>query len=164
MHECTCKDPGIDLSALGAILQTHRDNPGALIPVLQQAQAEYGYLPEEVMREVALSRRVPLSTVYGVATFYTQFRLKPQGETVVRVCHGTACHVAGASEITSVLEEALGIPAGETTEDLSATLETVACLGCCSLAPVVMIDERTYGRLDAPAARKLVKKHVRRAK
>lgn len=163
MHECTCKDTEIDLTPLDAILQAHRKNPGALIPVLQEAQAEYGYLPEEVMREVAIRRRVPLSTVYGVATFYTQFRLKPQGETVVRVCHGTACHVAGASEITSVFEEALGIPAGETTEDLSATLETVACLGCCSLAPVVMIGERTYGRLDAPAARKLVRANVRRA-
>ena len=99
-----------------------------------------------------------------MATFYTQFRLKPQGETVVRVCHGTACHVAGASEITSVLEEELGISAGETTEDLSASLETVACLGCCSLAPVVMIGEQTFGRLDPAATRKLVKKHVRSSK
>ncbi len=164
MHECTCSDPTIDLSALDPILEAHKDNPGALIPVLQETQAVYGYLPEEAIREVARRRNVPVSTVYGVATFYTQFRLKPQGKMVVKVCHGTACHVAGATEITNVLEEELGIPAGETTEDLSATLETVACLGCCSLAPVVMIGDQTFGRLDPASTRKLVKKHVRSGK
>jgi NADH-quinone oxidoreductase subunit E len=164
MSECACNDNKIDLTPLDAILDAHDGNPGALIRVLQEAQGVFGYLPEEVIREVARRRSVPLSTVYGVATFYTQFRLKPQGETVVRVCHGTACHVAGASEITSVLEEELGISAGETTEDLSASLETVACLGCCSLAPVVMIGEQTFGRLDPAATRKLVKKHVRSSK
>ncbi len=129
--------------------------------MLQETQAEYGYLPEAVMREIARARRVPLASVYGVATFYSQFRLKPQGETIYRVCHGTACHVAGASQVTAVLEEELGIAAGETADGLSATLETVACLGCCSLAPVVMIGDRTYGRLDARATRKLVKQHAR---
>jgi NADH-quinone oxidoreductase subunit E len=161
MHECTCADNKIDLTVLDPILDAHKDNPGALIRVLQETQAALGYLPTEAIREVARRRGTPLSTVWGVATFYGQFRLKPQGKTVFRVCTGTACHVAGASQITNVLEETLGISAGETTEDLSATLETVACLGCCSLAPVVMVGEQTYGRLDPAATRKLVKKHVR---
>jgi NADH-quinone oxidoreductase subunit E len=164
MHECTCKTPDIDLAPLDAILAAYRDNPGALIPVLQEAQAEYGYLPEAAMREIARRRGVALSAVYGVATFYAQFRLKPQGKTVYKVCHGTACHIAGAGQITSVFEDELGIASGETAEDLSATLETVACLGCCSLAPVVMVGDRTYGRLDTPAARKLVRSHVRNAR
>lgn len=161
MHECTCKKPEVDLSVLDAILDKHKDNPGALIAVLQETQAAFGYLPEDAIREVARRRRTPLSTVWGVATFYGQFRFKPQGKHVFKVCHGTACHVAGATQITGVLEEALGIPTGETTEDLEATLESVACLGCCSLAPVVMVGEQTYGRLDPAATRKLVKKYVR---
>jgi NADH-quinone oxidoreductase subunit E len=161
MTTCTCKEPDIDLAPLEAILEQYQSSPGALIAVLQDAQAEYGYLPEVAMCEVAERRKVPLSTVYGVATFYAQFRLKPQGENVFKVCHGTACHIAGADRVTNVLEEELGIASGETTEDLSATLETVACLGCCSLAPVVMVGEQTYGRLDAPAVRKLVKTHAR---
>jgi NADH-quinone oxidoreductase subunit E len=164
MPECTCADSKLDLTVLGAILDAHKDNPGALIRVLQETQTALGYLPQEAIREIAERRSTPLSSVWGVATFYGQFRLKPQGKTVFRACHGTACHVAGASQITGVLEEALGIAVGETTEDLSATLETVACLGCCSLAPVVMVGEQTFGRLDPPATRKLVKKHVRRGK
>ena len=164
MHECTCTDPQIDLTALDAILDAHKDNPGALIRVLQETQAAFGYLPEEAIRAVAESRHTPLSSVWGVVTFYGQFRLKPQGETIFKVCHGTACHVAGATQITGVLEEALGISVGETTADFSASLETVACLGCCSLAPVVQVGEQTFGRLDPPATRKLVKKHVRSGK
>jgi NADH-quinone oxidoreductase subunit E len=164
MTACTCSETNIDLTPLGAILDAHEGHPGALVTVLQDAQAEYGYLPQTVMCEVAKRRNVPLSTVYGVATFYAQFRLNPQGKNVFKVCNGTACHIAGASQITKVLEEELGIASGETAADLSATLENVACLGCCSLAPVVMIGERTYGRLDAPAVRKLVKTHVRNAK
>jgi NADH-quinone oxidoreductase subunit E len=159
MTTCTCHEPDIDLAPLDAILEAHEDNPGALIAVLQDAQAEYGYLPQIVICEVAERRGVPLSTAYGVATFYAQFRLSPQGKNVFKVCHGTACHIAGADQITNVLEEELGIASGETAADLSATLETVACLGCCSLAPVVMVGEQTYGRLDAPAVRKLVKAH-----
>jgi NADH-quinone oxidoreductase subunit E len=163
MTTCTCKEPDLYLAPLDAVLERYQGNPGALIAVLQDAQAEFGYLPEAVMLQVAEHRGVPLSIVYGVATFYAQFRLKPQGKNVFKVCNGTACHIAGADRVTNVLEEELGIASGETTEDLSATLETVACLGCCSLAPVVMVGERTYGRLDAPAVRKLVKTHVRTA-
>jgi NADH-quinone oxidoreductase subunit E len=164
MHQCSCTEPEVDLALLDSILQENADNPGALIRVLQETQEAYGYLPEAAIREVARRRDTPLSTVWGVATFYGQFRFKPRGKTVFRVCHGTACHVAGATQITGVLEETLGIESGETTADLSATLETVACLGCCSLAPVVMINEQTFGRLDSAATRKLVRKHVRSGK
>ncbi len=100
---------------------------------------------------------LPSSQVYGVATFYTQFRLKPVGKHLMRVCHGTACHVSGAVKISQALEDELKVGDGETTEDGKFTLETVACLGCCSLAPVMMIDSETYGRLTPDSARKAAK-------
>jgi len=135
----------------------HAGNKGALITVLQEVQAELGYLSGQTIEQISQIMDLPASQVYGVATFYTQFRLKPVGKHLMRVCHGTACHVNGAVKISQALEDELKVGDGETTEDGKFTLETVACLGCCSLAPVMMIDSETYGRLTPDSARKAVK-------
>lgn len=135
----------------------HAGNKGALITVLQEVQAELGYLSGQTIAEISRGLNIPSSQVYGVATFYTQFRLKPVGKHLMRVCHGTACHVSGAVKISQALEDELKVADGETTEDGKFTLETVACLGCCSLAPVMMIDNETYGRLTPDSARKAAK-------
>ncbi len=118
-----------------------------LIPVLQEAQEEYGYLPEVVLKNVARYLDLSLSQVYGVVTFYTQFHLKPRGKNIIRICTGTACHVRGASAVLEAMEQELKIQSGETTDNLKFTLETVACIGACGLAPVIMINDETYGRL-----------------
>ena len=122
-------------------------SPASVIPILQEIQLRYGYLSPESLSQAARYTRTPLSHLYGVATFYSQFRLNQPGKHVVRVCEGTACHVLGATEILDDLEERLGVKEGETTSDGLFTLEIVRCLGCCSLAPAMMIDSETYGRL-----------------
>lgn len=144
---------------VGDILSRHQNERGALIPVLQDIQGKLGYLPEEVLEEITRRMGIPLSRVYGVATFYAQFRLEPQGRHMIRVCHGTACHVGGATEVTAALEADLGVAEGETTEDRRYTLESVACLGCCSLAPVMTVDEDTHGRMDSEKSRKVIKRY-----
>jgi len=121
----------------------------ALIPVLQEAQAHYGYLPELVLEEIARRLGLPLSTVYGVVTFYAQFHLTPRGRHTVRSCQGTACHVKGGRAILAAAERALGVKPGETTHDMRFTLETVACLGTCFLAPAIMVDDQYFGNLTA---------------
>jgi len=133
--------------ALQKLLAEWRDKPGALIPVLQGAQSIYGYLPAHVMQEIAGELKVPFARVFGVATFYAQFHLKPRGRNVVRVCQGTACHVRGGEKIYEAVHKELGVGKGDSTDDGRFTFETVACLGCCGLAPVVMVNEDTYGRL-----------------
>ncbi|HWI54903.1 MAG TPA: NADH-quinone oxidoreductase subunit NuoE [Desulfobacteria bacterium] len=120
---------------------------GALIPVLQAAQEIYGYLPAEVLKEISVSLQIPLSKIYGVVTFYAQFHLKPRGRNIIRVCLGTACHVRGGAKIAEAVTKAVGIKDGETTEDLRYTFESVACLGACGLAPVMMVNDETHGRL-----------------
>ena len=119
----------------------------SVIPLLQQIQEKYGYLSQGNLRRVSEYTHAPLSRVYGVATFYSQFRLTHPGKHLIRVCQGTACHVLGAVEIMDHFKEQLGIDEDGTTADGLFTLESVRCLGCCSLAPVVMIDNETYGRL-----------------
>ncbi len=150
------KAPG-DARKLAKVIDKYRGYHGALIPVLQEAQAALGFLSKEAIAGIAEGLSIPVSQVYGVATFYTQFRLKPAGKHLIRVCHGTACHVGGAGAITEALEEALGVKDGETTPDGKFTLESVACLGCCSLAPVMMIGSETYGRLTKESAVKALK-------
>jgi NADH-quinone oxidoreductase subunit E len=118
-----------------------------LIPILQETQAQFRYLPAAAMKEIAGFLRMPESTVYGVSTFYAQFKLTPLGRKIIRVCRGTACHVRGASKVLAELESQLGIKAGETTDDLEYTLETVACIGACALAPTMTIDNETYGKM-----------------
>ncbi|NLF25147.1 MAG: NADH-quinone oxidoreductase subunit NuoE [Deltaproteobacteria bacterium] len=137
----------IDLSAAAKIVAAHGDKPDACIPILQNLQAAYGYLPAEALDYVTTHTTISKSQILGVASFYGQFRFKPAGRHTVRVCHGTACHVNGAAKISAAVEDTLKIKDKQTSADGKFTLETVACLGCCSLAPVMMIDETTYGRL-----------------
>ena len=131
------------------ILSEYKDNPkGALIPVLQKAQGVYGYLPKPVLETIARELRLTTAEVFGVVTFYAQFHLNPRGKHIIRVCQGTACHVRGGANILEAVSEHLKVKPGETTRDLEFTLETVACLGACGLAPVMMVDDNTHGRLN----------------
>ncbi|MGC9374414.1 MAG: NADH-quinone oxidoreductase subunit NuoE [Bacteroidales bacterium] len=147
----------VDLSLLDPLLEKYKKKKGSLIPILQGTQNIYGYLPKKAFLKIAEVTGAELSEMYGVATFYTQFRLNPVGKHIIKVCHGTACHVQNATAISEALEDALGIKDGETTDDNLFTLESVACLGCCSLAPVMMIDGETYGKLTGSHAVKIVK-------
>ncbi|NCC51930.1 MAG: NADH-quinone oxidoreductase subunit NuoE [Spartobacteria bacterium] len=131
--------------------------PGELIPLLQSAQDHFGYIPRRAMRYIADATGIPESEVYGVITFYNQFRLQPIGRHVIRVCVGTACHVAGSKVILEAVEDELGIEVGDTTADGLFTLFTVACIGCCSLAPVIMINDDTHGKLTPASVRKILR-------
>jgi NADH-quinone oxidoreductase subunit E len=153
---------GVDLSLLDPLIAQLKDKRGNLIPLLQGTQRIFGYLPEASFYKIADETGLKLADLYGVATFYAQFRLKPVGKHIVKVCHGTACHVQNAKKISSSLEDTLGVKDGETTEDMLFTLESVACLGCCSLAPVMMIGDETYGNLNQKSAAKIVKE-IRRS-
>jgi NADH-quinone oxidoreductase subunit E len=136
----------------------------SLIPLLQDVQEIYGYLPEIALQEIAEFIAMPLSRVYGVATFYNQFRLKPLGENVIRVCRGTACHVKNSSNILYALETALNIKAGETTRDKKFTIEIVNCIGACSIAPVITINEEYHGRLTVKEIPKILKAYTSQKK
>jgi NADH-quinone oxidoreductase subunit E len=140
----------------------YKAKKGNLIPLLQGTQDIFGYVPREAFEKISKETGNALSDMYGVATFYSQFRLNPVGKHIVKVCHGTACHVQEAPALTEALEEVLKVKDGETTEDMMFTLESVACLGCCSLAPVMMIGEETYGKLDGKKAAKVIKE-IKRA-
>lgn len=131
--------------------------PDKVIPILQEIQTIHSYLPENLMEATADELDIPLATIYGVATFYSQFRFTPMGKHLIKVCKGTACHVSGAEVLFSSISEVLHVGEGETTEDKLFTLESVACLGCCSLAPVVMIDDTIYGKLTPSKIRKILK-------
>ena len=130
-----------------AVIAKYRDTEGAMMPILQEAQEIYGYLPIEVQTMVAEGLGVSLEQVYGVSTFYSWFTLEPKGEHLIRVCLGTACYVKGSADILAELERQLGIKAGHTTNDGKFTLEATRCLGCCGLAPVMTIDDDVFGRL-----------------
>lgn len=130
--------------------------PELAIPLLQAVQKEFRYVPKEAIERIAQTTEMTETRLYGVATFYSQFRLEPVGEIIIKVCHGTACHVAGAQGITEALETRLGIKDGETTPDGKYTLSSVACLGCCSLAPVVAINDDIHGGLDRRKAVELI--------
>ena len=147
----------LDLAPLEEIFEEYATEQGAVIPVLQRAQDIYGYLPKEVLETVSHRLRVPLSQIYGVATFYSQFYLTRQGRHVVRQCDGTACHVRGAASIISSVERALGIRAGETTDDYRVTYEVVYCLGSCGLAPTAIIDSDVHGHLTPEKMTELVR-------
>lgn len=134
-------------TALNSILSKHRSDPGELIAVLQDVQREYGYLPKEAMKEIAHFLKVPESSVFGVATFYAQFKLSPAARRTIKVCSGTACHVKGNGDILAAIEAELGIKPGETSKDLKYSLQLIACFGACALAPVMVIDKTVYGRM-----------------
>lgn len=145
---------------LQAIFSSHEGKPAEIIPILQEIQNSIGYLPEDSIQEVARFVKSPESQVYGVATFYAQFRFTQRGEKHSMVCQGTACHVNGAPRILDEIETALGIKEGETTDDLEYSLETVACIGACSLAPTVMINGKVEGKLDSKKVRNIFKRET----
>jgi NADH-quinone oxidoreductase subunit E len=136
---------------------------GRLIPLLQRAQETDGYITRERIAEIHKECGIPVAQIFGVATFYAQFRLHPVGKNLIKVCHGTACHVSGANTITEAIEKTLGICNGETTPDRLFTIETVSCLGCCSLAPVIMINNDTHGNLTEKEVKKVLKQYQKAA-
>ena len=136
--------------------------PGELIPLLQSAQDHFGYIPRRAISYISGVTGIPESEVYGVVTFYSQFRLRPKGKYVIRACDGTACHVSGAMMIIDTIEDELSIEVEGTTEDGLFTLSIVACIGCCSLSPAIMINDDTYGRLTPALVRKLLRNYRRR--
>ncbi|HZK25474.1 MAG TPA: NADH-quinone oxidoreductase subunit NuoE [Oscillospiraceae bacterium] len=154
-HECHAED-SFDYAPVDEILERYQGQKGTTIPILQAIQEFYGYLPRQAMAYTAKQLKVPFSRVYGVATFYAQFHLTPRGENIIRVCQGTACHVRGASKIVEALKEQLGLDVGETSNDQKFTLESVACIGACGLAPVMMINNDTFGRLTAEKIKEIL--------
>ena len=141
------------------ILKGRNSQPHQLIEVLQDVQESYGYIPEEAMREISKALGVHLIEVYRVASFYKAFKLKPSGKYVLTICNGTACHVSDAEMIIETIEDELSIEVGGTTEDGLFTLTIVACIGCCSLSPVIMINDKTHGRLTPASVRKLLRSY-----
>lgn len=137
----------LDLRPLYKVLEEYETQRGAIIPVLQKAQQLYGWLPERVLQTIARKTGVPLSQIYGIVTFYSQFYLQRRGKHIIRQCDGTACHVRGAAQVVQAVEDHLGIKAGETTPDYQFTFEVVYCLGSCGLAPVAMVDDQVVGHL-----------------
>ena len=131
----------------------------SLIPILQKVQSDHGYLPRDIMEGIGDYLEIPPSKVYSVATFYAQFRFEPLGEHLVKICHGTACHVKGADIVTDTVGSELGVGMGETTDDGQFTVERVACLGCCSLAPAMMIDDTVYGNLTRDKIKKVLSEY-----
>ena len=132
---------------LDELLSPYSGERGDLIPILQEVQEKFGYLPREVMQKIAKFLSLPESTVYGVSTFYAQFKFVPTGKRIVKVCRGTACHVRGGARILREVEKQLGIKPGETTSDMEYTLETVACIGACALAPTMVVDKETQRKM-----------------
>lgn len=154
MAACSCgdHDNGEKQKQFDNVLAKFKSFKGGLIPLLQESQEIFGYLSKEVMQHISKSQGVPFSKTFGVVTFYAQFHLKPRGRNIIRVCQGTACHVRGGARVFDGVQKELGVKLGETTEDLRYTLETVACIGACGLAPAMMVNDDTHGRLTAAKA------------
>ena len=144
---------------LSAVLNQHSRERKSLIPVLQKAQQELGYLTEEAVTEIAHFLRLSENEVYGVASFYAQFRFQRPGEHALKICMGTACHVRGGPRITEAVERELNIQSGQTTGDYKFTLERVACFGSCALAPVMVVDKTVYGRVTTAKAKEVINKY-----
>ncbi|MCK4632303.1 MAG: NADH-quinone oxidoreductase subunit NuoE [candidate division Zixibacteria bacterium] len=152
------------LKSFNVDLWKHKGQAGALIPLLQSAQDTYGYVSQKAMDYISHVTGVPIAEIYGVVTFYAQFRTKPLGKYVIKICNGTACHVNGAKGIADTIIDELKINYDETSDDRNFSLLSVACIGCCSLAPVILINDETYGRLTPPKLRKIMRRYKRRAK
>lgn len=151
--------PDLDLAKTDEIIRKHGTTRDVCINILQDIQGCYGYLPVEAIQHVTAHTEISQGQIYGVASFYEQFRFTPIGKHLIRVCHGTACHVNGSELIDETICRTLDIDQGGTTEDGLFTHHRVACLGCCSLAPVIMIDDTVYGRLTPDQVRKILKKY-----
>ena len=145
-------------ACLNTILSSYKGNQSELIPILQQVQKDFGYLPEQEMLEIAKYTGVPESRVYAVASFYAQFRFTPIGRNRVSICRGTACHVRGAQRVLEEVERELNIEEGETSEDLEYTLETVACIGCCALAPCMVVNDKVESKVTTKMVKSLFQK------
>jgi NADH-quinone oxidoreductase subunit E len=155
----------VDLGPAEKILANRQNiTPDDLIPLLQEFQEAYGYLPAEVLRWVSERTGIPTSRMYGVITFYAQFYLKPHGKHTVRCCRGTACHVRGGKKIINAVKGRLGIEDGETTEDMRFSLETVACLGACALSPVMVVDNVYHGKMTPRVAEQILQQLSQEAK
>lgn len=153
----TDKATEIDLQPLTPVLAEYAAKPGSLITILQQTQDIYGYLPRPALAKISEATGVTPAKVLGVASFYTQFRLEPVGRYLIMLCQGTACHVNGSESISAIISEELAIQDGQTTPDGLFSLKHVACLGCCSLAPAMMINGEVYGNLTADSVRKVLR-------
>jgi NADH-quinone oxidoreductase subunit E len=148
---------GLDLpERLSQILAPYKGQKGASIPILQRVQEEFGYLPEEVIPEIAKFSGLSKNEIYGIATFYAQFRFERPGEHTIKVCQGTACHVKGSHRILEEVEDELSIQPGETTKDYKFSLERVACVGCCALAPVMLVDNVVHAKMTIAEAKKIL--------
>ena len=153
------KPEKIDLAKITPLIEEYQGKKWALIPLLQKVQEEYGYIPPETIEPIAEALQLFPSEVQGVVTFYSQFSLKPRGKNVIRVCKGTACHVRGGRSILKIAKRELGVNEGNTTEDYQFTLETVACLGACFLAPTMMVNKSYYGKLSPPKMTSILKQY-----
>ncbi len=143
---------------LHAILNQFKPEKEQLIPVLQKVQEELGYISPDSVREIAGYMKISPSEIFGVLTFYAQFRTKPTGKNLIMVCRGTACHIRGGARILTAVQNKLGIHEGESTPDFKYTLETVACIGCCALAPTMMVGKETHGRLSPQKVNEILTK------
>jgi len=154
----------VGLEKVDTIISSYDSDRSSLIAILQDAQAEYGYLPQDVLKRVAVKLDIPLIQVFGVATFFRAFRLKPKGRYLIRVCLGTACHVRGAPRVLEETERRLSVKAGETTDDGLFTLETVNCLGCCALGPVTVVNDEYVGQMTGSKVASLLKRYAKKDK
>lgn len=157
MSQVSMQSEPLNLKPLDEILSEYAGRTGTLITILQRAQEIYGYLPPEVLLHIAERGDIPLSQIYGVVTFYSQFYLTRRGKHIIRQCDGTACHVRGAGKIVDVVEHELNIVDGETTPDYKYSFEVVYCLGSCGLSPVAVIDDTVYGRLSPEKMAQMLK-------
>lgn len=143
---------------IGKVLTGEQKNRGLLINAFQKIQKEFNYLPEDKLKELSVRLKVPLAEVYSTATFYKHFHFEPRGKNIISVCMGTACHVRGASKVLGKLEEEFGVKGGETTKDMAMTLETVGCVGCCGLAPVVTVNDEVIGDVGPKKMNEIIDK------
>lgn len=158
-NELSKAEVKVNEAKIDKILEKYEREAGGLIPILQEVQKIYGYLPEGILTYVSERSRVPLSKIYGIVTFYAQFSLVPRGRNTIKICLGTACHVKGAKRVLAKLEEALGIKVGGTSSDSKFTLEIVRCLGTCFLAPVMMINRDYFGKLTPDKVGKILEQY-----
>ena len=147
-----------NMAVIDAIVYKYNVHPGAMISILQEIQEIYGYVPQPAILRISQDTQIPAADIYGIVTFYAQFRLEPQGKNLIKVCHGTACHLNGAEKIADAVCKCAGAKEGETSADGKFSVEKVACLGCCSLAPTIMINNETYARLTPDSVSKIINK------
>jgi len=159
---CDCAGNSKYWDLFEGVMKDYTGSESQLIPLLQKLQDAYGYLPKDVIARLSERMGIFVSRIMGVVTFYSQFRLEPVGKNIVKICFGTACHVIGAENIADAICRELGIELGGTTGDRMFTVESVACLGCCSLAPVIMINDETHGRLSPDTARSVIREFSKR--